>query len=135
MKRMLALCFAIAAGACATAQPETATPAREVSPAPPAAVDPIGVFDFATAVEGMAVTGTLTVTRGAAGAYEGSIATNITETIPVRSVTVTGQRMDVVGDTPDGPLSLVLEFRGDEFSGTWTTGAMSGTNSGKRRPR
>lgn len=135
MKRTLVLCFALAAGACASAQPETVTPAREVTPAPPAAVDPVGVFDFATTVEGMAVTGTLTVNRSAAGAYEGSIATNITETIPVRSVTVSGQRMDVVGDTPDGPISLVLEFRGDEFSGSWTTGAMSGTHSGKRRPR
>lgn len=133
MKLKLALCLAALTGACASAQPEPVTPAREVTPPAPAAVNPVGIFDFATNVEGMAVNGTMTISRNAAGAYEGTIATNVTETIPIRTVTVTGQRMNVVADTPDGPLNFVLEFRGDEFSGTWELGAMTGTHSGKRR--
>lgn len=133
MKLQLVLCLAVLTGACASAQPEAAAPAREVTPAAPAAVDPVGIFDFTTTVEGMAVTGTLTIRRGAAGAFEGSIATNITETIPVRTVTVTGQRMNVIADTPDGPITMVLEFTGNDFSGTWEGTGMAGTHSGKRR--
>ena len=135
MKLVLPLACALLLGACASAPPEPAPAAREVTPPAPAAVDPVGTFDFSTAVEGMAVNGTMTISRNPAGALEGTITTNITEAIPVRSVTVTGQRMNVVADTPDGPLNFVLEFQGDEFSGTWDLGSMAGTHSGRRRSR
>lgn len=134
MKLNVAVAIVMLTSACAGApEPEApAPPAREVTPPAPAAVDPVGVFDFTTTVEGMAVAGTITVTKTAAG-YGGSIATNVTETIPVRSVVVEGQKATVVADTPDGPINFTMEFKGDEFTGTWTLGAMSGVHSGKRR--
>jgi hypothetical protein len=47
-------------------------------------------------------------------------------------VTVEGQRVTLVGDTPDGPATLILTFDGDTFTGSWTYAGMSGVMSGRR---
>jgi hypothetical protein len=121
LKLTIALC-ALTAG-CAT------TPATPPAPAP---LDPVGVYDFTTEVDGTAVTGTITITSAATG-YGGSIDTNVSETMPVRSVTVAGRKVTVLADAPDGPVTFVLDLDGDDFGGTWTYAGMSGTHSGKRR--
>lgn len=135
MKLKLALVLAAFAAACSgTPQPQEPAPARDVTPPPPAAVDPVGVFDFTTTVEGMgAVNGTITITKNPAGGYGGTIGTNVTETITIRTVTVDGQKVNVVADTPDGPITFTMEFTGNDFTGTWTLGGMSGVHTGKRR--
>jgi len=101
-------------------------------PSGPPPLNPVGAFDFTTTVEGAAVTGTITIVRNG-DAYSGSVGTNVTETIGIRSVVVEGQTMTVVGDTPDGPVTMTVTFTGDAFSGAWTLGAMGGEMSGKRR--
>jgi len=119
--------LAVGAPACAR-NPAPEPPA----PAVPAPVDPVGSFDFTTAIEGSVVNGTVTVTKTDTG-FGGSVTTNLTDPIPVRTVVVEGQKMTVTADTPDGPVVIILEFQGDEFSGSWTLGATGGTHTGKRR--
>jgi hypothetical protein len=124
----LAVCvvFAVSLLACAS-NPEPATP-----PAPQA-VDPVGVFDFATNVEGTAVQGTITVESAPGGGHGGSITTDVTEPIPISGVTVDGQNMTVTAQTPDGPITMSLTFTGNDFTGSWTMGGMSGSLNGSRR--
>ena len=136
MTKGIALAVAILAASSASAQ--STTPAPTTPPAAPAAaapVDPIGNFDFATNVEGMGpVTGTITVAKAESGTgYTGSLATTATETVPVRDVKVEGQKMTVTAETPDGPVVFILEFKGDDFTGTWSYAGMTGNHTGKRR--
>ena len=115
--------------ACASAP---ATPPAEVIPPTPPPVNPVGVFDFTTTVEGTIVNGTVTVVKTDTG-FGGSVTTTITEPIPVRAVTVAGQKLTVTADTPDGPLTFTMDFKGDEFAGAWSFGTQAGTHTGKRR--
>jgi len=101
-------------------------------PSGPPPLNPVGTFDFTTTVEGTAVTGTITIVRNG-DAYSGSVGTNVTETIGIRSVVVEGQTMTVVGDTPDGPVTMTVTFTGDTFTGAWTLAGMGGEMTGKRR--
>ena len=121
LTKTLALC--LLAGACASAQ---------VTPDAPAAMDPVGAYDFTTTVEGTVVSGTITITQGTNG-YGGSISTDATETIPVRSVAVEGQKLTVLADSPDGPVTFTMTMDGDAFVGTWSYAGMSGAHTGKRR--
>lgn len=136
MTKWSVLAAAALCGACASApaaQPAAPPPAPVIqAPALPAPVDAVGVFDFTTSVEGNVLAGTLTVVKTDAG-YGGSVTTNMTEPIPVRDVVVEGQKLTVTGETPDGPLTFTMEFKGDDFSGTWSLAGMSGTHQGKRR--
>ena len=123
-----ALCLATLA--CASyPTPADPAPARAVTPAP---VDPVGTFDFSTTVEGSIVNGVVTITKTDTG-FGGSISTNVTETIPVCGAVVDGQKLTVTAEAPEGPIAFVMEFQGDDFSGTWTMATMSGTHTGKRR--
>lgn len=131
----LALAAATLFSACAsTPEPPIQAPST-VPAAQPAAVDPVGTFDFSTTVEGMgAVAGTITIQKATTGTgYTGSISTNVTEPLSIRTVTVDGQRITVSGDTPDGPLTFTMDFKGDDFSGNWSLSGMTGTHTGKRR--
>jgi hypothetical protein len=121
----------VAGAACASAPASPPAPVAPVVTAPPQ-VDPVGAFDFSTTVEGSMVNGTVTVARTDTG-FGGTVTTTMTEPIPVRSVVVEGQKMTVTADTPDGPVVFLMEFKGDDFTGTWTLGTMSGSHSGKRR--
>ena len=123
MKLTMTLTLCLLTGACASAQ---------VTPDAPAALDPVGIYDFTTTVDGSVVSGTVTITQGTSG-YGGSIATDATETIPVRSVTVDGQKLTVLADSPDGPVTFIINVDGDDFAGTWSYAGMSGSHTGKRR--
>ncbi|HSJ13775.1 MAG TPA: hypothetical protein VK939_05135 [Longimicrobiales bacterium] len=126
-KWLLAMVVAVLA-ACAG----TPDPGAESPPAGVVALDPTGTFDFSTVVDGSPVTGTITITRVATG-LGGTITSTVTDTLTIRTVSVEGSRVLVTADTPDGPLSLNMDFAGDEFTGTWALGELSGTHSGRRR--
>jgi hypothetical protein len=120
MKRMLAALVLFLA-ACATA------------PRGPAPLNPVGMFEFQTTVNGGPVTGGLEVT-GQAGAYHGFIRTSVTQDIPITGVAVTGQQMVVTGDTPDGEVTISLTFVDDNFTGRWTLNGDGGDITGRRTP-
>jgi hypothetical protein len=119
MKRMLAAALVLFLAACATA------------PRGPAPLNPVGMFEFQTTVNGGPVTGGLEVT-GQAGAYGGFIRTSVTPDIPVTAVRVSGQEMVVTGDTGDGPVTISLTFTGDTFTGHWELNGDGGDLSGRR---
>jgi len=121
MRRWIGVFASVAfAAACASA------------PAGPRPVDPVGTFDFTTSMDGTAIEGTITIQRAQNG-YTGSLTTNVTEPIPVSSVVVEGQKVTVVANAPDGPVTMVFTFTGNDFTGNWTYANMSGTASGRRR--
>jgi hypothetical protein len=119
------LMAAIATAACASTTTTTQDP-------PAAAADASGIYDFNTTVDGNAVTGTVTITRSG-NAYGGTVTTNITDPIDISAVTMEGNQITVMAITPDGPITFVMNFTGDDFTGTWALGTMSGTHTGKRR--
>jgi hypothetical protein len=121
MIRMTRLTVLVLAAACASA------------PAQPRAVDPVGMFDFSTSMDGTPVTGTLEIRKDSNGAYAGSLATNVAETIPVTAVTITGQQVTITATAPDSPVSITLTFTGDAFTGNWSYAGMTGQITGKRR--
>src|SRR5687767_2748094 len=106
--RILTLCAASLLVACAASAQQTPAPQPQpqapAQPAARAAVDPIGVYDFTTEVQGSAVKGVITITRNPQGAFTGSITTDVTDAMPVTKVTVDGQKMDVRSGTTDGEL-------------------------------
>ena len=120
MKRMLAALVLFLA-ACATA------------PRGPAPLNPLGMFEFQTMVNGGPVSGSLEVT-GQAGAYAGFIRTSVTPDIPITAVRVSGQEMVVTGDTGDGPVTINLVFSGDTFTGRWALNGDGGDITGRRTP-
>jgi hypothetical protein len=117
--------------ACAGAPAPAPAPAPAATPA--AAFDPVGTFDFSTSVEGQVITGVIRVSRGTTGDLSGMISTSATPEMPVQSVTTEGNRMTLRTNTPDGSMSMILEFRGTDFTGSWGLAGMSGTLTGRRR--
>ena len=132
MRTSFAALALLAACAPAATPPADPTPAATVAPAPAAAVNPVGTFEFTTSVDGNMLTGSIEV-AGSPGAYTGTIRTSATPDIPVSGVLVSGQQMIVTADTPDGPLTLTLNFSGDNFTGGWTLGGGSGELRGQRK--
>lgn len=124
------LLAAAAATLAACASSSTPAPAD----APPAAViaEPVGIYDFTTTADGTAVTGTVTITKAESG-YTGSITTNVTDPIAITMVSVEATRINVTALTPDGPLSFIMDMAGNDFTGTWALGEMTGTHTGRRR--
>lgn len=128
----------VVATACAhspQAAPPTATPAPTASPSvtPASAVDPVGVYEYSTVFEGDEVAGTITIT-GSPGAYRGSVSSSVTPDMPIRGVTVSGSTITVTADSDDGQLVSRFTLTGNELSGTWTLGDVSGTLKGRKRP-
>lgn len=115
-----------------TPAPQPAAAAAPAAPAPTAAASAAGVYDFTTNVQGMAVTGVVTVTM-ANGRAGGTIATSATPEIPIRSVTVEGQKVTVGADSPDGEVTLEFTMAGQEFTGTWWYAGQSGSMTGRKR--
>lgn len=120
MKRLLAVVLLLLAAACAS------TP-----PGPPP-FNPVGTFEFETAVNGNPVTGTVEV-AGQEDAYTGTVRTSATPDLPIAGVAVEGNLMVVTADTPDGVVTLRMSFTGNDFTGRWELAGDSGTLSGRRR--
>lgn len=120
---ILAALLAIAIGTTATAQ----------TPAPAPNLDPVGTFEFSTTVQGQTVNGVVTITK-TDGVLGGKMMADIMPEIPLKSVTVEGKKVTLVAETPDGVLTVVMEFEdADKFAGNWTLAGDGGSISGKRK--
>jgi hypothetical protein len=104
-------------------------PAGEPEPAPP--LDIAGTYTLATNIQGSAVQGQIEIT-GEPGAYGGSVFTEYTGRIPIASVTVAGSEVTIVLDSPQGPVTVLLGFTGDTFTGEWSSGDDGGTVEGRK---
>jgi len=113
--------------------PPPAPPARSAPPQPTAAptLDPLGVYDFSTEVDGQPVTGVLSIS-GSPGAYTATMSSDIGN-IGVRNIKVEGMRLSFIGDHPDATVFIEVVFSGDSFAGEWDAGDMFGYISGSRR--
>jgi len=111
---LLALAFA----ACAGPPPEP--------PAPPP-LDPTGSYAFVAEVEGMTMTGTMTI-QGTEGAYTGSVAADDgTPPISINGIVVIDRSMTIEASGPMGPLAIEVVVSEDGVvDGTWSMGGMSG---------
>jgi hypothetical protein len=107
-------------------------PKAPPAPPQPPPFEPAGYFEFITDAQGTAVSGAIEIRKSEGGGYAGTVSTSATDAMPIGAVTVEGQRMTLVSDTPDGPATLVLVFEGDVFTGSWSYAGMSGVLSGKR---
>lgn len=105
-------------------------PEARVTPAP--AVNPVGEFEWSSALpDGTPVKGTMTIS-GPTGAYTGSVNAGEHGIFPIRSVVVTGQTMVIDATHPDGPLEIRLTFVANDFNGSWKLGDQTGEMVGKR---
>ena len=143
MSRYALVLAALTLGACATqgAAPSSApapmtasrpaATAVAAAPAKPAAVNPVGAFEFNTEVNGSPMKGNLRI-AGTPGNYSGSMTSDITPELPITSIVVDGQTMKLAMDTPNGAATIIIAFTGDTFSGNWELGGASGPLTGKR---
>ena len=127
---VLTACASGGSGAAAAPAPAMAAPAPVV-PVKPAPVNPIGTFEFATEVNGSPMKGTMSI-AGSPGAYTGKMASDVLPEMPITSVTVDGQTVKLVADTPNGAVVVNLAFNGVIFTGNWELGGQSGAMTGKR---
>ena len=135
MKRLATvLVSGIIFAACSGPGSSGSLPAPPPEPEPPAepTFNPVGVYDFTTAVEGQTVTGTLTLS-GAPGAYSGSMTSDIGG-MTVRNISVDGMEVSFVGDMPEATVYFVLVFEDESsFSGEWDAEGMVGYLTGTKR--
>ena len=140
--KSLLIAAAVVLGACASSQEKaatTTTPTPNASAAvavtpKPVAIDPAGVYEFSTIVDGQTVTGTLTIT-GAPGAYTGKIVTNMFPEIPVTGAKVEEKTVIATGSMPDGELTIRMVMDGNQFTGRWELGGETGEFNGKKLPK
>jgi hypothetical protein len=132
---VLAATLSLAVSACAPAATTTSTSggmAPSSAPASAASVNPVGRFEFTTSVQGQPITGGMLV-AGSPGAYTGQITTSVTPPLPISSVTATGQEMVVTGSTPDGVITIRVNFTdATAFTGSWELSGDSGSLTGRR---
>ena len=126
----LTACASGGSGAAAAPAPAMAAPAPVV-PAKPAPVNPVGTFEFATEVNGSPMKGTMSIV-GSPGAYSGKMLSDVLPEVPITSVTVDGQTVKLIADTPNGAVLVNLAFTGAMFTGNWELGGQSGAMTGKR---
>jgi hypothetical protein len=122
MRLTLALIAAATTAACASGGPEVPAPLR----------NPTGMYDFTTELEGQTITGTVEIT-GTEGAYTGWVSTDVTEPIPVTSVTVVENEMTVLAQAPDAPVTMVFTFTGNDFVADWEYAGQVGVARGSKR--
>ncbi len=133
MKRPIALLLtALLVAGCSQSSTGGGAPPRP-DPAPPeeAVLDPVGTFDYQTEAMGAPISGTFTIT-GSSGAYTGTMTSDM-GAIALRDITVEGQELTAVGDSPDFIVVFVLVFDGDDFTGEWDAEGMTGFITGSRR--
>ena len=124
MKKTLSLFpLALLVAACSAGPPP--------EPPGPPPLDPVGIYDCALFIEGMDMGATLTIT-GEAGAYTGTIDTEM-GLESISDVTINGQAMTFVVDTPDMVVFFSVLFEGDAISGDFDAGGMGGSLSGTKR--
>jgi hypothetical protein len=133
MRAILLLLLAACASSPREAVPAAPPPIPEPRVAAVPDLNPVGEFEWASALaDGTPIKGTFAIS-GTAGAYTGAIVADDLGTFPIKTVVVTGQTVAIGADHPDGPLSLRLTFTGDAFNGSWQLGTETGVMGGKRR--
>jgi hypothetical protein len=131
MKRTSLAALALLA-ACAPAATPAAPSGGPAPAAATAALNPLGMYQFATEVESETVTGSIEVT-GVPGAYGGYVRSPAGE-FPISGVTVTGQQMVVKAETPGGELTIAMNFTGSAYTGRWAMDGDMGDIRGQRAP-
>ena len=127
MKRLIALLPLLAfLSACSGGM--SSAPAPDPTPPP---LDPTGVYDCWLSVEGMEFGAVLTI-EGVPGTYTGTVDSEM-GTMPVRDLTVDGDQMSFVVDTPDMTVPFNVRFEGGTFSGDFDAGGMLGYVTGEKR--
>ena len=90
------------------------------------ATSPVGSYELKTSEPLMgdpAFAVACTVTKSASGVFEGSCGNPDRGDAPVSSVTMAGNVVTMVGDTPVGPFRVVLNIAGSDAEGTITIGS------------
>ena len=122
--------------ACASSPNQATEPAPSAAAAPApaaAAFDPVGTFTFAADVDGTTRGGTLEIRRNQQGSLGGTLHSD-EGSIPIDAVAVEGRTMRVSFVLPDGPqVVFLLQFEGDNYTGSWSAEGMSGALTGARR--
>jgi hypothetical protein len=101
-------------------------------------LDPLGIYDFTTVVQGEQITGSFRIER-TEGEYRGSLMASGLPAMSILRVTVDGQWLTIQSNTGTNPLELELAFVGDTFTGEWKIHTVdgtvedSGTIAGRRR--
>jgi hypothetical protein len=132
MRAFVLLLLAGCASSPREAVPAAPPPIPETRVTATAAANPVGEFEWASALpDGTPLKGTITIS-GNAGAYTGAINAAEVGIFPIKSVVVTGQTLVINADHPDGPLTVRLTFAGDDFNGSWQLGTDTGEMVGKR---
>ena len=134
MRAIVLLLLAACASSPREAVPEAppAIPETRVTPTP--AVNPVGEFEWSSALpDGTPIKGTFSIT-GNTGAYTGSINAGEAGIFPITGAVATGQTVVINATHPEGSLTLRLTFSGDAFTGSWQLGTDIGEMVGKRRP-
>jgi hypothetical protein len=122
-RRYLALLSITALAACSSNPPPASPAPMPAAPAPAAAPaagrDMSGTWDFSVDAGGQIVPGELVVTRMGSG-YGGTITPQGMSQGAIRSITVTGDRMIMVVESPEGETTFngTLSADGRSASGT-----------------
>jgi hypothetical protein len=100
-------------------------------------VDPVGLYNLRVFVS---VSGampdrpaTLSIS-GSPGKYQGTFTPESAEPATIRSVESVGTQLTILLDTPAGPSTLKLVFKGDSLSGTIVSSFGSFEVAGRRAP-
>lgn len=117
-RRALIALFPVLVAACAS------------GPSGPPPFDPVGTYSYSANLEGMTISGTMTI-DGSEGAYTGMLQSDMGN-VPINSVMVVGQAVTIEGSGPDGPLTLEFVVTDGAFTGTWAMGGMGGSFMGSK---
>jgi len=110
-----------------------AAPAPAPAPAPAGDLDPVGRYEYTTVVGGQPTTGTFQVS-GSPGAYTGRIESTAFPPLQIVRVSTAGRQLTLVAQAPQGEVTVVLDFTGDEFTGRWSLGNEGADMRGRRLP-
>ncbi len=118
----------------ATPAAPAATP-EAPAPAAGAAADVSGDWTWSTDIGGQVIAGSMNLTRSGAN-YSGQVLPDGMSAATVRSITINGDRITIVVDTPDGTEAVVdatLTADRRAFSGTLTYQGQTSSFSARRR--
>lgn len=100
-------------------------------PPPEPVLDLVGIYDYTTEVQGMEMTGTMTITE-ADGVYSGLVSSDMGP-ILLGDFSIDGMEVTCVGEAPDMVVFFLLIFDEGTFTGDWDADGMSGAISGTKR--
>lgn len=114
-----------------------AAPAAAAPAAPAAAVtaaDLTGDWGWSLDLGGQTISGTMTITRSGAS-WGGTVVPDGMQPATVRTVTITGERITIAVDAPEGEAIVEGTLTADRrtLSGTLTYNGMAGSFTGRKR--